>query len=199
MRIEPSVTVKKDKDDLRRKYIAEREKLGVEEKARRDDAICSVAKGLVSFRYAEYVLLYAATEGEIDVYKIAEYAWEQGKKVAFPRCDVATHTMKYHVVGSLDELRPDSYGIREPSEDLPVFSPEDVTGSAVCFVPGLVYDRAGYRLGYGKGFYDRYLSAFSGCKIGVVYSDFILPNVPRGRYDVTVDILLTEKGVRALK
>ena len=120
MRIEPPGTVKKEKDDLRRKYIAEREKLGDEEKARRDDAICTAAKGLVSFRYAEYVLLYASTEGEIDVDKIAEYAWEQGKKVAFPRCDVATHTMKYHVVGSLDELKPDSYGIREPAEDMPV-------------------------------------------------------------------------------
>ncbi len=199
MRIEPSGTVKKDKDDLRRKYIALREQMDESEKARRDAAICSVAKGLVSFRYAEYVLLYAATESEIDVSQIAEFAWEQGKKVAFPRCDVATHTMEYHIVGSSDDLSPDSYGIREPSGDLPVFRQDEMTGSAVCFVPGLVYDRAGFRLGYGKGFYDRYLSAFSGCKIGVVYSDFILPTVPRGRYDVTVDILLTEKGVRALK
>ena len=199
MRIEPSGTVKKDKDDLRRKYIAVREEMDDGEKAKRDEAICAAAKSLVSFRYAEYVLLYAATESEIDVYKIAQSAWEQGKKVAFPRCDVDTHTMEYHIVGSLDDLAPDSYGIREPSADLPVFRQDEMTGSAVCFVPGLVYDRAGYRLGYGKGFYDRYLSAFSGCKIGVVYSDFILPTVPRGRYDVTVDILLTEKGVRALK
>ena len=199
MRIEPSGTVKKDKDDLRRKYISVREEMDEGEKTKRDEAICSVARGLVSFRYAEYVLLYAATDNEIDVSRIAEYAWEQGKKVAFPRCDTMTHTMKYHIVESLDELAPDSYGIREPSPDLPVFMPEDSTGSAVCFVPGLVYDRSGYRLGYGKGFYDRYLSAFSGCKIGVVYSDYIIPSVPRGRYDVTVDILLTEKGIRTLK
>ena len=74
-----------------------------------------------------------------------------------------------------------------------------MTGGAVCFVPGLVYDRSGYRLGYGKGFYDRYLSAFTGGKIGVVYSDYVIGSVPRGRYDVTVDILLTEKGMRPLK
>ena len=49
------------------------------------------------------------------------------------------------------------------------------------------------------GFYDRYLSAFSGCTIGVVYSDYILNEVPRGRFDVSVDILLTEKGVRVTK
>ncbi len=170
-----------------------------EEKAGRDLAICEAATSLVSFRYAEYVLLYASTENEIDVDPIALAAWEKGKKVAFPKCEKNTHTMNYHIVTSLDELTPDAYGIREPSENLPVFDPETDSGSAVCFVPGLVYDRSGYRLGYGKGFYDRYLSAFSGCRIGVVYSDFILNTVPRGRYDVTVDILLTEKGVKKIK
>ena len=106
--------------------------------------------------------------------------------------------MKYHEVKSLDELEIDSYGIAEPAESCPVYDPAS-PGAAVCFVPGLVYDKAGYRLGYGKGFYDRYLSGFSGCTIGVVYSDYILPEVPRGRFDVTVDILLTEKGVRVTK
>ena len=104
--------------------------------------------------------------------------------------------MRYHIVGSVDELTPDAYGIREPSPDAPVYDPEIDLGSAICFVPGLVYDRAGFRLGYGKGFYDRYLSAFSGCTIGVVYSDYILSSVPRGRFDVSVNILLTEKGVK---
>ena len=81
-------------------------------------------------------------------------------------------------------------------EALPIPDPEKDLGSAVCFVPGLVYDKAGYRLGYGKGFYDRYLSHFSGCTLGVVDSDYILPTVPRGRFDVSVNILLTEKGVK---
>ena len=192
-------TVKKEKDDLRMKYIALREQMPRDEKARRDEAICTIAKGLVSFRYAEYVLLYAAAENEIDVTEIARHAWSLGKKVAFPRCDVETHTMEYHIVDGMDELAVDSYGIREPAADSPVFRQDRMSGGAVCFVPGLVYDRSGYRLGYGKGFYDRYLSAFSGGKIGVVYSDYVIASVPRGRYDVTVDILLTEKGMRALK
>lgn len=194
-----SGSVKKEKDEMRQDYIGLRRAMDKEEKARRDRAICDAATSLVSFRYAEYVLLYASTEDEIDVYPIALAAWKKGKKVAFPRCEKSTHTMNYHIVSSLDELKPDSYGISEPSEDLPVFDPGFDSGSAVCFVPGLVYDRSGYRLGYGKGFYDRYLSAFSGCRIGVVYSDFILNAVPRGRYDVTVDILLTEKGVKKVK
>ncbi len=190
--------IKKQKDDIREEYKEKRRTMDTDERFRRDTAICNAAIGLVSFRYAEYVLLYAPTQEEIDVMPIARAALEKGKTVLFPRCDKKTHTMTYHSVKSLDELVIDSYGIAEPPESNPMYDPSEA-GAAVCFVPGLVYDKAGYRLGYGKGFYDRYLSGFSGCTIGVVYSDYILPTVPRGRFDVTVDILLTEKGVRVTK
>ena len=190
--------IKKQKDEIREIYKDKRRNMSIEERFKRDTAVCNAALSLVSFRYAEYVLLYAPTQEEIDVMPIARAALEKGKTVLFPRCDKKTHTMKYHQVKSLDELQIDSYGIAEPSEDCPIYDPAS-PGAAVCFVPGLVYDKAGYRLGYGKGFYDRYLSGFSGCTIGVVYSDYILPEVPRGRFDVTVDILLTEKGVRVTK
>lgn len=189
-------SIRKVKDEIRAEYSARRAAMDPSEKKRRDDAICRAAVSLVSFRYAEYVLLYAATENEINVNEIAETALARGKKIAFPRCDKESHTMQYHIVSSLDELAPDNYGILEPSPDAPIYDPEKDLGSAVCFVPGLVYDKAGYRLGYGKGFYDRYLSHFSGCTLGVVYSDYILPTVPRGRFDVSVNILLTEKGVK---
>ncbi len=191
--------IKKQKDDIREEYKERRRAMLPEEKFRRDEAICKAAEGLVSFRYAEYVLLYAATSDEIDVSAIAKAAFAKGKKVLFPRCDRKSHTMTYHTVASLDELTDDGMGGLEPPAENPVYDAENETAGAVCFVPGLVYDRAGYRLGYGKGFYDRYLSGFSGCTIGVVYSDYILPEVPRGRFDVTVDILLTEKGVRVTK
>ncbi len=192
-------SIKKAKDELRAKYLAVRAGMEADVKSARDAKVCRSAVGLMSFRYAEYVLLYAALENEICVNSIAEEAWRLGKKVAFPRCDKATHTMKYHIVSSLDELSKDSYGILEPTADMPIYDPSSDVGSAVCFVPGLLYDKYGYRLGYGKGFYDRYLSEFSGCKIGVVYSDFIMDSVPRGRFDVTVDILLTEKGIKQVK
>lgn len=188
--------VRDKKNAIRAEYKELRRAMDKDIKAERDRKICETATGLVSFRYADFVLLYAATEDEIDIYEIARVALERGKKIAFPRCRKEDHTMKYHIVESLDQLAPDSYGIKEPSEDLPVYDPETSTGSAICFVPGLVYDKAGYRVGYGKGFYDRFLSSFKGSSIGVVYSDFIMPKVPRGRFDMKVDILLSEKGVK---
>ncbi len=190
--------IKKLKDDIRAEYSQRRSDMPREEKERRDRQICTAATALVSFRYADYVLLYASMENEIDVYALAETALAKGKKVAFPISDKETHTMVYRFVNSLDELKIGTYGILEPPAENPAYDPETSVGGAVCFVPGLVYDKAGYRLGYGKGFYDRYLSRFQGCTIGVIYSDYILPSVPRGRYDLSVNILLTEKGVKMI-
>lgn len=184
------------KNAIRAEYKELRRLMDKDIRKENDRRICDYAVGLVSFRYAEYVLLYAATEDEIDIYRIAEAALERGKKIAFPRCNKESHTMTYHIVSSLDDLYPDSYGIKEPSPDLPTYDPENDTGSAICFVPGLVFDKAGFRVGYGKGFYDRFLSSFKGSSVGVVYSGHILPEVPRGRFDMSVDILLCEKGVK---
>lgn len=187
-------TIKKEKDEIRKKYVALRNSIDPKVKACRDAKICKFATALAGYRYADCVLMYAPTGSEPDVMAIAKDALEKGKKVAFPRCNTERRTMKYHFITSLDELVPDSYGIREPSGDLPIYDPKSRDG-AICFVPALVYDRRGYRLGYGKGFYDRYLSAFKGNTVGIVYSDFIIPRVPIGRFDVMLKILLTEKGV----
>lgn len=184
--------LKKEKDDIRKKYINKRNSLDPEKKSKRDIKICKSA--LAGYRFADCVLMYAPTGSEPDIMPIAEDALKKGKKVAFPRCDTEKHTMKYHFITSVDELEPDAYGIREPSASLPIYDPESHM-SAICLVPALVYDRRGCRLGYGKGFYDRYLSSFKGNVIGIIYSDFILPKVPRGRFDIKINVLLTEKGV----
>ena len=188
-------TVKKIKDETRKIYLEKRASMDPELKRKRDKKICEVATALASYRYADYVLLYAPLDDEIDVMPVALDALAKGKKVAFPRCNKEDHTMDFHIVSSLDELRVDSYGIREPAADSPVFDLKNCSSSMICFVPGLIYDKKGYRLGYGKGFYDRYLSSVKGNIIGVVYSDFIVPKVPRGKFDVSLSILLTEKGV----
>jgi 5-formyltetrahydrofolate cyclo-ligase len=187
--------IREEKDQLRARYKKLRAEMDGELKSSRDKRICRAAEGLISFRYADCVLMYCPSFGEIDIQPIALAALEKGKRVAYPRCDKSDCSMKYHFVESLDLLAPDAYGIPEPPVDAPVYNP-DKDGTAVCYVPGLAFDSAGYRLGYGKGYYDRFLSGFHGYSVGIVYSDYILKSVPRGRYDMKVDILLTEKGVR---
>ena len=63
-------------------------------------------------------------------------------------------------------------------------------------VPGLAFDRFGFRLGYGGGYYDRFLTDFSGTRIGVGYQMLMLEQVPHNRFDLKADLIVTEKGVR---
>jgi 5-formyltetrahydrofolate cyclo-ligase len=158
-----------------------------------DEKIIQTATSLVSFRHADIILLYAPIKSEIDVMPIFELAKEKGKKVAFPKCNTEERTMKFHFVDSLEELSPCAYGIREPSEDAPVYDPETTQGSALCFVPGLAFDVYGYRLGYGKGYYDRFLNNFCGLSIGITFDELKCKALPIEPTDISVDIIITDK------
>lgn len=191
--------IKRAKDLIRQEFSARRDALSIEERATRSARICECATGLVSFRHADIVLLYAPIKSEIDVMPIAVSALEKGKKVAFPRCDKETRTMKFHFISSFDDFEIGAYGIREPREELPIYDPASTQGSAVCFLPGLAFDEYGYRLGYGKGYYDKFLNTYSGCTIGITYTELIGAPLPKGKFDVPCNIMLTEKGVKPIK
>ena len=182
--------------ELRREYIEKRCSIPTEEKKKRDAQIVKYALNLASFRFSKVVLLYAPIRGEIDLMPFAREAIRCGKKIAFPRCNTADHTMTYHFVDDLSQLEAGAMNIPEPPADAPMYDPKTDTREAVCFIPALIYDEGGYRVGYGGGYYDRYLRSFGGSKIGVIYSDFIVKRVPRGRFDMKSDIMLTEKNVR---
>ena len=191
--------IKREKDIIRKDCSDRRNAIDKDLHRQMDENICTTAVSLSSFRYADVVLLYAPIKSEIDVMPIFHEAIKRGKRVAFPRCNVEERTMKFHFVESEEDLSPCAYGIREPREDAPVYDPETFCGSAVCYVPGLAFDVRGYRLGYGKGYYDKFMNCYNGCTIGVVYSQFILPTLPRGRFDKHCDAMLTEKGIKAVK
>ena len=192
--------IRAKKNEIRARYKAYREALSAEEREQRDARICSLFLSSITYRYAKVLLMYAPLDGEIDVMPIARQALADGKTVAFPRCNKTESTMQYHIVESADALTAGAYGILEPSADAPVWHADHTEADAhpVCIVPGLVFDRAGYRVGYGKGYYDRYLSTFPGVRVGTVYADCVLAQIPRGRFDLSVDVLVTDKGVRAV-
>ncbi len=190
-----SVKVADRKKELRAVFREKRDSLLPEDKARRDSAICKYAVNLATFRHAERILLYAPIGSEIDVMPIASEALRRGKRVYFPRCCKESRTMTFHQVSSFDELEGDAYGIPAPPESAPAYDFSD-SADSLCIIPGMIYDKNGYRVGYGGGYYDRFLMGYKGCKIGVIYSDFIIDKVPRGHFDHRVDIMLTEKNVR---
>lgn len=189
--------IRKRKNDIREKYKALRAAIPPETKALMDEKICNAFCSLATYRYASVLLMYSPKGSEVDVMPIARKALADGKKVAFPRCIPGTHDMEYHYVESLDVLTPGAYGLLEPPSNLPIYDRNSIAPTA-CIIPALVYDRKGYRLGYGKGYYDRYLGSYVGSKVGMIYSDYIIDELPRGRFDLCADFMVTEKGLRVV-
>ena len=142
--------IRKRKNDIRAKYKALRAELDRTLKAEMDAKICENFFSLATYRYASVLLMYSPKPDEVNVLPIAERALRDGKKVAFPRCIPDSHDMEYYYVTSLDQLTRGSYGLLEPTTDLPLYDRESTEPSA-CIIPAIVYDKGGYRLGYGKG------------------------------------------------
>ncbi len=182
------------KNSLRDEFRAKRNALSAEEKSIRDTKIEDNFLKSLTYRYASQILLYIPTEEEISTYKIIETAIRDGKTVYAPHC-FENAQMKYFRVNDVSELEDGEFGIKTPAETSQEYSPKP---SDVCIVPAMSYDKEGYRLGYGKGFYDRFLPKFLGVKIGFCYDDFISQKLPRGRFDVAVDTIITEKGATVL-
>lgn len=190
--------IRKHKTEIREYYLEKRHALTDEFRRENNEKICRNMISSATFRYADIILMYYPKDDEIDLRPIAEAALSSGKKIAFPRCNPEDHSMIFHYVNSFDELMPGSYNIMEPSEDATAFSlSETETSNVICIVPAVVFDKKGYRIGYGGGYYDRYLSGFRGTKVGMAYREFIVNSVPHGRFDLTVDVMMSERGLYA--
>lgn len=183
-------TQAEEKKAARAKYKGLRREICGEKKARLDDAICNRIISLSSFRFADTVLIYSPIGSEIDVNKVARRALSLGKRVAFPVCDTSSREMTFKYISSLDELEIGAYSIPEPKADAECFMHIQ---HSLCIVPALAFDRFGFRLGYGGGYYDKFLKKFDGVTLGVCYEALIRDTLPAGVYDVPVDVIVTER------
>ena len=186
--------VKGEKDRIRREALAERLAMTDEERQTADAAMLTRFIALASFRFAKVVLLYYPVKGEPNVLGCAAAALAAGKKIAFPKCDPASRTMTFRIVSSPDELVPGAYGIPEPPDSALPYQPSK-NEHDLCVVPGVCFDRQGHRIGYGGGYYDRFLASFGGASVGLAPHRFLKNELPHGRFDRPVDLILTEKGV----
>lgn len=169
--------------------------LSPEEKAAMDGAIFQRLCRVRQYQAAGLVLVYVSMPIEVETREIIRHAWSQGKRVAVPYCVEGTREMEFYEIKSFDQLEKRTFGVEEPRpQDCPRL--EEFPVSSVCVVPALAYDTAGYRMGYGGGYYDRFLSHYRGTKVGIVYCRCVSRRLIHGRYDVPVDLLVTEKYIR---
>lgn len=190
----PVEDIRPIKAGMRDHYKALRRALSPRQKARMDAAIARRVASLWQYRQQEWLLTYVSTPIEVDTTAIIRRALADGKKVAVPRCVPNTRLMEFYRIESLEELAPGAFGVLEPYPD-PARRLAD-TGKGLCLVPALCYDWKGFRLGYGKGYYDRFLAGFGGHMVGICYSNCIRRSLPHGRFDRPVELLVTDRYLR---
>lgn len=180
------------KNELRKKYLAKRKEL---DEKYRSDAERRALQNLVStkeFSSADKIFLYYPIKCEADPMHLLEIAQKLGKKVAFPICNKADLTMRFFEISSHKDFSPGAYNIPEPNEALGELQAD---GKTLCVVPALLYSKDGHRLGYGKGFYDRFLANFDGVSVGFTYDELVVDDLPHDAFDMKLDMIITEKGV----
>lgn len=183
-----------EKQRLREECLAAREALSEQERSVLDDRITQ--KLLATFEYVEAttVLTYVSVSSEVSTMMFIECALRDGKTVAVPRC-LPGHCLEFVAITSLDQLIAAPFGLLEPPKELPALTEEQMDAS-ICIVPALLVDIKGYRLGYGAGFYDRFLSTFPGKKICLAYQQNLSRTMlPHTAFDVAVDLVITESDV----
>ncbi len=180
------------KKEAREQLLAKRLAITPELKQWRDTELCKSIARLHEFMEADTLLLYSPVRGEPDITPLAFLAWTLKKAVAFPISNTATLTLTFKEVSSLSELRVGAYGILEP--DIKAKNAK-MTKKTLCIVPALSFDMHGFRLGYGKGFYDRFLADFSGVSVGAIYDSLISRELPTNGTDIPAHIVISETGV----
>ena len=180
----------RDKHGLRSIFFQKRKDIVLGRKQELDNAICSLIRCLPEYKKSERILVYSPIRNEIDLNILFADIYKDGKSTLFPRC--FGKEMRFAAVNA-DKLERGSFGILEPSVHCDYANV--YTSADVCILPCLAVDRNGYRLGYGGGFYDRFLADFPGVKVVAVYSDFITDTVFHESFDIPADIIVSEDGI----
>lgn len=181
-----------EKGKLRAALIEKRDRTPEGERAERDRVICEKVIRLPAFERASAVLLYAPVGTEIDVGAIREEAWRRGVPVGLPACNRKERTMTFRRTLPDVPLTKGDFGIPVPPETAEIILPDR---NAVCVLPALAYDRDRNRIGYGGGYYDRFLAKFPGIAVGIAYEENVLGSVCAEEHDRPAAVVVTEKRI----
>ncbi len=182
------------KKSLRAQLLAARDAMLPEVRQAAGQAITTRLCQMPQYREAGTVLTYMSFGTELDTHAFFDRALCEGKVVALPRIDKPTKSLTLHRVDGHADLVDGVWGIREPRADAPVMSIDDID---VVLMPGLAFDRAGNRLGYGAGFYDRLLAQTMDkpLRVAAAFDVQLIDTVPADAHDKTCHWIVTEKQV----
>lgn len=181
----------KTKKEIRALVKQYRREASADEVVRNSALICEAFLKLPEYREADTVFAYMDCKNEVQTGRVIEQCIKDGKTVCVPK--VFGETMKYYAISCEDDLEEGYFGIREPKHEL-LKEMEDEEGLMI--LPGVAFDEAKHRIGYGGGFYDRYLEAHPQMKkIAFAFEFQIFGEVPFEEFDRKPEKIITEKRI----
>lgn len=187
------------KTELRKKYAYLRDSIP---KERRIDDAAGICQRLVESEYykrSKTVFVYVSFGSEVSTELLIDRIIRDKGLAVVPLCDTEAHTMRLIGIENKTQLEAGSYGILEPKRklleggELTEFDKNEID---LAIVPGLAFDDSGLRLGYGGGYYDRFLANFNGCSFGFAYPECMTENLPETEYDCRVDGVVCPEEMR---
>lgn len=180
----------KSKKELRRSLLEQAGSLPESVLAASDRAIAARLSALPGYQRAASLFIYVSVKREPDTRQLIEAALAQGKKVAVPLCRTGGR-MEARQIQSLSQLRPAAFGLLEPQESAGVVPPEEID---FVVVPCVACDQKGRRLGYGGGYYDRYLAQSRGWFVACLCrEEMLVEQLPAEPHDILMPCIVTEK------
>lgn len=182
------------KDIIRKQVLEVRNKLPDAEVYRLSESIFLNLRGNSFFNNSTHVMVYLDFKHEVKTDYIIDYCLQNDKKVYIPICIPETHELCISRITSLKELKSGHFGIREHNTEYIRLSDSSLVD--LVLVPGVAFDNSGNRIGFGAGYYDRFLKRLQPgtVKAALAYSFQVVDLVPSDEYDIPADYIVTEKA-----
>ncbi|MHA6259493.1 5-formyltetrahydrofolate cyclo-ligase [Sporosarcina sp. CAU 1771] len=181
-----------NKNRLRADMLFRLNKMNLQEYNQLSRAITDRFFSSEEFKTAQTIGITISRFPEVETRKLIERVWDMGKVVVVPRCIRETRMMEFHKITSFDELEIVYMDLLEPIASETTRVPQSEIELQI--VPGVVYSNDGYRIGFGGGYYDRYLKTYKGNTLSLAFECQVGFNVPVESHDIGIGAILTEKS-----
>lgn len=186
-----------DKSSQRKEMIKELKAMDPKDHQEKSEAIIQFLMEEESFQQADVIGLTMSAFPEVDTRRLIEECWKAGKKTVVPKCEPLSRGMDFRNIEDFGQLETVYMKLLEPIiENTEPVGPDQID---LLIVPGVVYSHDGYRIGFGGGYYDRYLTNYNGPTISLAFAIQLKDSVPVEVHDIPVQRICTEDGCRDAK
>lgn len=180
-----------DKKEIRKEIIKKRDTIKIEEKIEKDKAIRGLLKELDLYKNSINIFIYVGFGSEIDTSIFIDDFIKDNKRIFIPKTNISKKEMNAVEITDLNALEKNKYGILEPKDDNQIINKNDID---LVILPGVAFDISGSRIGYGGGYYDKYLMDIKDSipKVALAYDFQLLEDIPVEEHDIKADYIITE-------